>query len=124
MHWRCSHSQSSYDILLNNYNLISLESRRLLLGAMFLHGIVHNKYDCSEISNKLCYIAPRTVVRRQARPYRLLSTNTSRVCHSNAGSRAPLRQLVDSYNNKFESIDIFNLSVDKFRKFVVEYLLS
>lgn len=124
LHYRCYHSHGSHDMLLNNYKLLTLESRRLLLGTMFLHRIVHNKYDCSELINKLCYIVPRTVVRRQTRPYRLLSINIRHVCNSNAGFRAPLRQLVDSYNSRFENIDIFNLTDHQFRKSVVDSILA
>lgn len=42
---------------------MSLKSRRLYLEIMFLFDVCYNRYNCSEITNKVCYYVPRTVIR-------------------------------------------------------------
>ena len=34
---------------------------------MTLHGICNNKFDCTDLTNNLCYVVPRTVLRREVR---------------------------------------------------------
>ncbi|KAF9814494.1 hypothetical protein SFRURICE_000221, partial [Spodoptera frugiperda] len=72
-----------------------------------------------DLTNQLCYVVPRTVCRREVRLPRLFHTGTSR---TNAGIRAPLRRLVDTYNSHFMDIDIFALSNMQFKGQVVKSL--
>uniref|UniRef100_A0A2H1VYF9 SFRICE_008668 n=1 Tax=Spodoptera frugiperda TaxID=7108 RepID=A0A2H1VYF9_SPOFR len=86
------------------------------------NSIIHNKYDCLELTNELCYIVPRTSTWRQVRSQRLLATTTSQNCRTNAGTRTPLCQLIDLFNNKFASLDIFNLNTTNFKKCLADIL--
>ena len=119
MNYKCYHSRLPYTQLLQQYNVLSLESRRLLLVAMMLHGLCNNRFDCTELTNKLCYVVPRNVIRRAARVPRLFHVDS---CRTNAGARVPLRQLVETYNTHFMDIDIFSLSSKKFKHLAIDIL--
>lgn len=106
MNFKCYHSKIPYTDLLEKYKILSLESRRLLLDVMMLHGLCHNRFDCIDITNKICLTVPRTVIRRGARMPRLFHLDS---CKTNAGARVPLRRLVETYNTHFMDIDIFSL---------------
>lgn len=67
-----------------------------------------------DITNKLCFITPRTVLRRGVRMPRLFHTD---MCKTNA-----LRQLVETYNTHLLDIDIFSLSHQKFKVMAIELL--
>lgn len=118
-HYRTAHSKLPYKQLLKRYKLQSLESRRSLLMTMMLHGLCNNKFDCPEITNNICYIVPRTVMRREARVPQLFHTAR---CRTHAGARAPLRRLVDTYNSHFITLDIFALPNFKFKRMATEIL--
>lgn len=119
--YRCSRGYLKYSELLTKYNFLSLKQRRMLLGAMMLYNLCHNRFDCTQLTGKLCYSVPRTVHRRAVRPGRLFVTTT---CRTNAGVRAPIYQLVNSYNTYFDEIDIFALSVGQFKKAIIRKILS
>lgn len=112
VYFRCHRANIPYCQLLTRYKLLTLAQRRTMLGAMMLYGLCHNRVDCRELTNKLCYVVPRTARRRAARAVNLFATGS---CRTNAGLRAPLRRLTHSYNQHFEHIDIFALSESKFR---------
>ena len=116
MQYKCRIERLSYEDALNKFKLLTLHSRRLLLQGMMLYGLVHNKFDCSNLIQKIYYIVPRTVVRREARSYPLFATTP---CRTNAGRRAPLQRLVQAYNNNFNDVDVFALSKHKFKKQIV-----
>ena len=71
------------------------------------------------IINRLCYIVPRTVLQREARVPRLFHTLK---CRTNAGARAPLRRLLETYNTHFSDLDIFLLSQAKFKRMAIQLL--
>lgn len=119
MHYRCTKSKLPYTHLLKRYKLQSLESRRSLLMVMMLHGLCNNRFDCTDITNNLCYIVPRTVMRRGARVPRLFHTAR---CRTHAGARVPLRRITDTYNTHFIDLDIFALSHLKFKRMAIEIL--
>lgn len=121
MNYRCKGNSLSYKELLNKYKLLTLKDRRILLQTMLLHGLCHNKYDCPQLVNRLCYIVPRTVHRRAVRVHRLFDT---RICRTNAGVRSPLRRIVCTYNEKFIDIDLFGLSEFEFRRGLGNALLN
>lgn len=119
MHYRFHRTRSHYRDLLTQYNILNLESRRTFLMVMTLYGICNNKFDCADLTNNLCYVVPRTIMRREVRVPRLFHTEK---CRTNAGERAPLRRLVVTYNSLFTDIDIFALSQLTFRKKVLASL--
>lgn len=111
VHFRVHRNRNhlSYTELLDEYGLIPLDSRRLILEAVTLYRLCHSHFDCTDLSNKLYYVVPRTVVRREARAYRMFATSLR---HTNAGRRAPLCRIADSYNKHFEHIDMFSKFAD------------
>lgn len=119
MFYKCRIHKSSYNESLQKFNLLTLKSRRLLLQAMLLYRLIHNEVNCPELINNIFYIVPRTVIQRRARTYPLFATNTSR---TNAGERAPLHRIVNSYNKYFQQVDIFAVSRLNFRKEVINIL--
>lgn len=121
VNYKCYRPKVSYEHLLKRYHVLSLESRRLLLGVMMLHGICNNRFDCIPLSNSLHYIVPRSVMHRGVRVPRLFHANS---CKSNAGVRVPLRRLVEAYNSHFMELDIFTHSKNRFRARVIELLNS
>ncbi|KAJ8716725.1 hypothetical protein PYW07_003352 [Mythimna separata] len=119
MQYKCRNKRLPYKDALNRFKLLSLHSRRLLLQGMMLHGLVNNRFDCSELISKLCYIVPRTVTRREARSYPLFATTP---CRTNAGKRAPLQRVVRVYNDNFNDVDVFALTKNKFKKEIIKRL--
>ncbi|XP_050557010.1 uncharacterized protein LOC126911893 [Spodoptera frugiperda] len=118
-HYKCFRNKISYTDLLKYYKILSLDSRRSLLMVMMLYGICNNKFNCIELSNELCYVVPRIIVQREVRVPQLFYTAR---CRTNAGVRAPLRQLVATYNSHFIDLDIFALSQSNFRKMACQLL--
>lgn len=116
-HYRCFRSTLTYSDLLNYYKLTDLRSRRTFLETIFLYDICNNRYDCLDISNKLCYIVPRTVIRREVRARPLFAVPS---CRTNAGVRAPMRRLAQNYNTYFSNIDLYSSSTNKFRKELIQ----
>lgn len=117
--FKCRLGRLPYDESLQKFKLLTLHSRRLLLQAMMLCGLIHNRFDCPELVNNLCYVVPRTVIRRGVCAYPVFATTT---CRTNAGERAPLHRLVKLYNQHFVNIDIFALSHNVFKKKLVNTL--
>lgn len=119
MHYKCCKSRMSYQPLLEKYNIMTLQSRRTLLDMLTLFSICRNKFDCTDLVNRLCFLIPRTVIGRQVRSRRLFATP---VCKTNAGVRSPLHRLVDTYNKQFGSTDIMFLSKDVFKSEIITIL--
>ncbi|KAF9811570.1 hypothetical protein SFRURICE_017030, partial [Spodoptera frugiperda] len=92
--------------------LMTLPHRRMLLSVMMLHGLCNNRFDCTDLTNKLCYTVPRTVIRREVRASHLFYIES---CKTNAGVRVPLRRIADIYNSHFTQLDIFNLTNNQFK---------
>lgn len=113
MHYRCHRTNLSYSKLLNLYNILSLESRRISLITTFLYNICNNKFDCTVLCNKLCYIVPKSCQMRKVCKRKVFYT---RKCNNNAGIRAPLRRAVDIYNTYFVNLDIFSTNLSKFKR--------
>lgn len=116
MHYRCRGSYLPYAQLISKYELLPLNSRRKYLEAIILYKIVRSKFNCINLNNMICYAVPRTFHRRQVRAGTLFATNP---CRTNSGKRSPVRRMVDSYNTNFENIDIFNCTMNKFKRLLV-----
>lgn len=119
MNYKCYHSKTPYTQLLEKYNILSLQHRRMLLSVMMLHGLCNNRFDCTDLTNKLCYTVPRTVIRREVRASHLFYIES---CKTNAGVRVPLRRIADIYNSHFTQLDIFNLANNQFKIKAVKLL--
>lgn len=112
MNYRCFGNYTSYSDLLNQYKLLSLESRRKYLEAVTLYNIVRNEFDCMDLVRKLCYVVPRKCAQRKVRTRSLFALNA---CRTNSGLRSPVRRMVESYNKSFNEIDIFTCSLYTFK---------
>lgn len=121
MHYRCHKAYLPYPNLLSKYKLLSLSSRRKYLEATVLYNIVRNRFNCTNLTNMICYAVPRTIHRRQVRAGTLFALNT---CRTNSGLRSPVRRMVDTYNVTFVDIDIFNCSINKFKSLLHSSLLN
>lgn len=119
MNYKCFQSKVPYVQLLKRYGVQDLGVRRLFLDVMTLHGICNNQLDCMDLINKLCLKVPRSVIRRGVRVPQLFHTD---ICRTNAGERAPLRRLVDTYNTYFMELDIFSQSKQLFKKMALDVL--
>lgn len=119
MNYRCFRNYISYSDLLNQYKLLSLESRRKYLEAVTLYNIVRNEFDCMDLVRKLCYVVPRTCVLRKARNRSLFALSA---CRTNSGLRSPVRRMVESYNKTFNEIDIFTCSLYTFKSQLVSLM--
>lgn len=113
INYRCFRKKVSYNALLKKYDLLTLQSRRMLLDVMTLFNVCRNKFDCPDLVKNVCYLVPRTVHVREVRARRLFATSH---CKSNAGSRSPLHRLVETYNDEFSSVDILFLNKNMFKK--------
>lgn len=119
-HYRCHHKTDSYDHLLKYYKLVTLKARRTFLETMFLYDLCNNKYDCPDLTNKICYIVPRTVIRREVRTRPLFALIS---CRTNAGVRAPLYRLAHNYNVYSSDLDIFSWPANKFRHSLLDIII-
>ncbi|CAH2084685.1 unnamed protein product [Euphydryas editha] len=117
MHYRCFLCRLPYAQLLKEYKLITLEARRSQLEAMFIYDLCHNRYDCPNLVNQICYRVPtRTHCRN---PCQLFATSR---CRTNAGKRSPLYRMVNSFNINFNAIDIAATRPSTFKNFVLQQL--
>jgi hypothetical protein len=119
MHYRCFHKHLTYDQLLVKYDLLNLKSRRLHLEAMFLYDLCHNRYDCIELINKLFYRVPYRAHCRN--PGNLFAIS---FCRTNSGKRSPMYRITNSYNDNFNSIDMYGTNVSSFKHQIVKALKS
>jgi hypothetical protein len=111
----------SYIILLKKCNLLDLKSRRLLLDARLLYDLCNNKYDCINLANRISYLVPTRAHRRSSRTNSLFAVTRSR---TNAGIRSPLNRMLDTYNKKFSSVDIFSSGSMSYSRQVTELLTN
>ena len=119
IHYKCTHSQLSYDLLLDKYDLLDLASRRIQLSTMLFYDICHNKYDCIDLIEKICYQVPVKTHIRTTRQHKLFATS---ICRTNAGVRAPIRRMLELYNFNFNNIDILGLHAGIFMRAIIENL--
>lgn len=98
----------SYTPLLRKFKFTTLANRRLLLDAVTLHDICTSHYDCPQLLSQVNFRAPSRITRSQAL-FDILP------CQGNAGVRAPLRRICDTYNRQFLTVDIFSNSRLQFK---------
>lgn len=110
--------RSSYHTLLEKFSLSTLKLRRLYLDQSFLYKICRNQIDCTNLINQI-------YIRIPSRSQRIRNTYAHSLfalkpCRTNAGKRAPLRRIMKSYNDNFSDIDLFVLSLAKFKRCIQE----
>lgn len=112
---KCWRTKLSYDRLLQKFSLARLESRRTLFDIYCIGNILHNSYDCTDLTDKVIYRIPSRSLRiRQEYPHRLFCPNRT---NTNAGQRAPLHRLMTTFNDHLSEhdIDVFSLSLKSFK---------
>lgn len=120
VNFKFSRVRLSYEQLLDKYQLLPLHDRRSLHDSMLLYRLCHNVIDCVTLVNQICYLTPSASNRiRENYPHRLFVTGCTR---TNAGLRAPLRRIVNTYNIDFSDIDLFAFTAAKFRRLILNKL--
>lgn len=115
--YRCYGGNNYIDKLINDFKFLPLEKRRIKLESVFLYKLLNDHIGCSELLEKINFRVPSIVTRSKA----LFSLKT---CRTNAGHRSPLYRMCLRHNKLFSDIDIFSLSLGKYRKDIVEALCS
>lgn len=89
--------------LLRRHSVCSLEDRRTVSQLKFLHNILHNKVDCSDILNQLNFLVSRAAARQADTFY--VPTPRTNICKF-----SPISRMCNAYNAHQERFDIFNCS--------------
>lgn len=111
---RC-HELTSYDARASFYRVTPLEKRRAVADLIFLYKIVNGHIDCSDLLNRLQFSVPRLSSRLHNRRTFVLPA-----CRTNHGQNSPIYRLCSAYNNIDNKIDIFNASINSFKKSCLE----
>ncbi|KAG7312376.1 hypothetical protein JYU34_001864 [Plutella xylostella] len=117
LHYRMAGCRMSYVNLLELYNIPTLENRRILSDAISLYCICRGEYNCPDLLSSIKFRVPSIRTRSQS----LFSVPS---CASNAGIRAPLRRICDTYNKRLLSVDLFCNSRNQFKTNVLNILSS
>lgn len=88
------------ETLLEKFELLSLSDRRMHFSISYLHKILHNTLDCSELLGKLNFHVPQ-FPSRQVQCFYLPTARTNILKYS------PLHNLCLSYHNRQPEFDIF-----------------
>ena len=94
-------------LLLNRFNIVTLNTRRIISHVRFLINLINNKIDCIWLLSKLNFSVPRYNTRRQNMFY--CST-----CRSNLLMMSPIVGMCRFFNNISMSCDV----TDKFSNIV------
>lgn len=115
--YRTGYHFQNYDDTAKRHNVTSLETRRLYHDALFLFKIINGIIDCSDLLSKITFRIPRISSR---------STETFYIsfCKSNYASNSFVRRSCSSYNDNLQHVDIFNCSLNLFKKGLSELLLN
>lgn len=99
------------------YGLTTLEDRRRILDLCLLYDIVKGIVDCPDLIESIKYNAPSRRARR-----RLPSLFVVPKASTNYARNAPTSRLLQTYNDVFHEIDMFNLSKNTIKQKAVEIL--
>lgn len=89
------------ETLLNKFGLASLNDRRIHFSVTYLHKILHNTLDCSELIGKLNLHVPQ-FTSRQVQCFYLPTPRTNVLKYS------PLYNMCENYNIRQNELDIFS----------------
>lgn len=108
-HFRTLQGKIPYKDLLTNYNLTRLSDRRTALDMTTLYRICNDLFNSPELLERINFRAPSFRTRSQE----LFASNK---CRTNAGRRAPLNRLMETYNKNFVSVDIIGVEPAKYKR--------
>lgn len=125
LNFRNSHTMS-YDHSLKHYNMLSLNNRRILLDMSFLHKLLNNKINCPDLLEKIPFITRSRSLIRTPRNLTLLNQYSNMFAPPRAKRNYTENRFVirstKFYNKNFSEIDIFNTSLNNFKKSILEKL--
>lgn len=103
--------QRGYDhsILLNNFNVQSLEARRIINSQLFLYKLLHNLVDAPVLLENINFNAPMVHVRHMV-PFYLPTPNTNMLL------KLPTYIMCSCYNTVGANCDIFHYGYKQFKK--------
>lgn len=99
-------SRTNQITLLNEFEIDSLKSRRMVASTVFMHKILHNNIDCKELLSSIDFHVPRTNSRFGC-DFKLKTYRT------NIGLKSPLYVMAKHCNSLGELCDIFADNLNK-----------
>lgn len=104
----------SYHTLLNLFEMVSLKQRRDMGMLIFLHKLLNDKVDDSELLSRLAFLVRRPSSRARA----LFSPSFSRTC---LGAQSPINTMMRLYNLISNNVDIFNSNLASYKKSLISH---
>lgn len=96
--------------LLNHYNMLTLEKRRIIIGILYLHGILNNLIDNPEFLALIHIRVPRSSNNR------IGNTFSIPIPRTNVMMNSPIYRILNNFNNLCNTVEIFNTSKSMFKK--------
>lgn len=96
----------SQDLLLNEFNVESLMSRRIVNDIGFLFKIMSGKIDCPELLSQICINVPRVNLRENL-------TFVQQKCRTNIGINSPINRMCKHFNIYCKDCDIYSDNLNK-----------
>lgn len=109
--------KTEYEHRLKTINITSLKTRRLKNDEMILHKIIHGHMD-TVLSQSINYNIHGRILRRN-RPLFYTPTYSSNIVQNE-----PLHRMQDNHDKFFSNCDIFNESINAFKKSVMETIVE
>lgn len=100
-----------YELLRNEFNLLTLYERRNIHSALIMYKIINNKIDSTQILDQLAFCIPKYKYRRIV-TFDVPLVMTSYLYHS------PLYRMM-RLSNEVSQADIFGLPIQKYRKLIL-----
>lgn len=113
---RRTKKEQSYNARMQYFKILSLDRRRKLLDALFLHKIVTNKTDCPQILGCVRFYAPARMPRNKISPFCPPLRATV------LGRNSPISRMTKIVNTCSDHIDIHNDSMSKIYKTILVHL--
>lgn len=102
---------TSYQSRLTHYKMSTLEHRRKIADVLFLYKIVNGLIDCPDMVANIFICIPRISSRLINRKTFFIPTH-----RTNYGRNSPLSRMCSYYNDICHEADIFNSSVNRFKR--------
>ena len=98
-----------YDYIQNELKLLSLENRRIIIGQLFLYGLLNGRVDCSALLSRINFHAPMRALRHSA----IFQIERHRTLY---GRLKPLNRICIIANHLSKSVDVFHMSLNLYRR--------
>src|SRR5436190_9105229 len=98
-----------YDYMQNELKLLSLENRRIIIGQLFLYGLLNGRVDCSALLSRINFHAPMRALRHSA----IFQIERHRTLY---GRLKPLNRICIIANHLSKSVDVFHMSLNLYRR--------